>query len=133
MAAPGPTTDGSTKPAAGWSLGGLTPDGLLRKHYPATSGPAERSCREDARGGGARWTDRRRKAGRPSSDGGSGRSWRGSGARGGGGGGGGGPLARAFRGAARANGAAALAALLGEGHNRAGAPKAIGADGGARR
>ena len=58
---------------------GLTPDGPLRKHYPATFGPVGRSCREEARGGGARWRGRRPTAGRPSSNAGSGRSWRGCG------------------------------------------------------
>src|SRR4051794_22791958 len=48
---------------------------------PDTFSSAERSCREEARGGGARWMGRRLTVGRPNSNGGSGRSWRGCGAR----------------------------------------------------
>jgi hypothetical protein len=44
-------------------------------HYPATFGSVWRSCREEARGGGARWTGQRRKVGRRSWGAGSSRSW----------------------------------------------------------
>jgi hypothetical protein len=49
-------------------------------HYPATSGSAERSCCEAARDGGARWRGHPLTAGRPNSNGGSGRSSDGCGA-----------------------------------------------------